>query len=300
MSLILSGTDGLSDVDGSAATPAIRGTDANTGIFFPAADTIAFAEGGAECARFDSSGNFGLGVTSIATSGSRRVLQVSNGTNDGMLMLSNDSAEGNNPRVFGSAATQYDLGLAAGGSTGYVSFYTNGTERMRVNAGAPILCLAGGSTTATGTGIAFPATQSASSDANTLDDYEEGTFTPTLVAGSLSYVFQVGKYVKVGRLVSYIISLNATRTSSSSPFQVGGLPFTSDGSGSLYVASCVFPVIGFNRSTATSYIGQLAPGTTTISMYGVITSSTANYLSMVMSDTGSSIEVEIAGTYLAA
>ena len=63
MSLILSGTDGLSDVDGSAATPAIRGTDANTGIFFPAADTIAFAEGGAEVARFNSSGNFGLGVT---------------------------------------------------------------------------------------------------------------------------------------------------------------------------------------------------------------------------------------------
>jgi hypothetical protein len=47
MTLILSGTDGLSDVDGSAATPAIRGTDANTtGIFFPAADTIAFSEGG--------------------------------------------------------------------------------------------------------------------------------------------------------------------------------------------------------------------------------------------------------------
>jgi len=64
MSLILSGTDGLSDVDGSAATPAIRGTDANTGIFFPAADTIAFAEGGAEVARFDSSGNFGIGETS--------------------------------------------------------------------------------------------------------------------------------------------------------------------------------------------------------------------------------------------
>jgi len=63
MTLILSGTDGLSDVDGSAATPAIRGTDANTGIFFPAADTIAFAEGGAEVARFDSSGNFGIGVT---------------------------------------------------------------------------------------------------------------------------------------------------------------------------------------------------------------------------------------------
>ena len=58
MTLILSGTDGLSDVDGSAATPAIRGTDANTGIFFPAADTIAFSNGGVESMRINSSGNF--------------------------------------------------------------------------------------------------------------------------------------------------------------------------------------------------------------------------------------------------
>jgi len=64
MTLILSGTDGLSDVDGSAATPAIRGTDANTGIFFPAADTIAFSEGGVEAMRIDSSGNVGIGTAS--------------------------------------------------------------------------------------------------------------------------------------------------------------------------------------------------------------------------------------------
>jgi hypothetical protein len=53
MTLILSGTNGLSDVDGDASTPAVRGTDANTGIFFPAADTIAFSEGGAEAMRID-------------------------------------------------------------------------------------------------------------------------------------------------------------------------------------------------------------------------------------------------------
>jgi len=64
MSLILSGSDGISDIDGSAATPAIRGTDANTGIFFPAADTIAFAEGGTEVMRIDSSANVGIGTSS--------------------------------------------------------------------------------------------------------------------------------------------------------------------------------------------------------------------------------------------
>jgi len=70
MTLILSGTDGLSDVDGSAATPAIRGTDTNTGIFFPGADRIGFAEGGVQVGEFDASGNFlmnsGYGSTAIA------------------------------------------------------------------------------------------------------------------------------------------------------------------------------------------------------------------------------------------
>lgn len=82
MSLILSGTDGLSDVDGSAATPAIRGTDANTGIFFPAADTIAFSEGGTESMRLDSSGNlqFNSGYGSVATAYGCRAWVNFNGT----------------------------------------------------------------------------------------------------------------------------------------------------------------------------------------------------------------------------
>jgi hypothetical protein len=57
MSLILDGTDGLSDVDGTAATPAIRGTDTNTGIFF-GSDIIGFSEGGAEVARFNADAQF--------------------------------------------------------------------------------------------------------------------------------------------------------------------------------------------------------------------------------------------------
>jgi hypothetical protein len=64
----------------------------------------------------------------------------------------------------------------------------------------------GGATPATtGAGITFPATQSASSDANTLDDYEEGTWTPAITggstAGTTTHVAQNGKYTKIGNMV---------------------------------------------------------------------------------------------------
>jgi hypothetical protein len=63
MAITINGTTGIAGVDGSAGTPAIQGADTNTGIFFPAADTIAFAEGGVEAMRISSSGDVGIGGT---------------------------------------------------------------------------------------------------------------------------------------------------------------------------------------------------------------------------------------------
>lgn len=63
MPVIINGTTGITDVNGTAAAPALTGTDTDTGIFFPAANTLAFSTNGTEDARFDSAGNFGLGVT---------------------------------------------------------------------------------------------------------------------------------------------------------------------------------------------------------------------------------------------
>jgi hypothetical protein len=79
----------------------------------------------------------------------------------------------------------------------------------------------------TGTGITFPATQSASSNANTLDDYEEGTWTPAYVnIGTGTYTTQFGRYTKVGRLVTiecYLVL--ATLGTASGGVTISGLPF---------------------------------------------------------------------------
>jgi hypothetical protein len=99
MALILSGTDGLSDVDGSAATPAIRGTDTNTGMFFPAADTIAFSEGGVEVMRINSSGFVGIGTATptqpLTVGGNGNILTAGGGTfySSGLLYIRSGSGQ---------------------------------------------------------------------------------------------------------------------------------------------------------------------------------------------------------------
>ena len=82
MAVTINGTSGISGVDGSVGTPAVQGTDGNTGMFFPAADTIAFAEGGAEVMRIDSSSNlqFNSGYGSVATAYGCRAWVNFNGT----------------------------------------------------------------------------------------------------------------------------------------------------------------------------------------------------------------------------
>ena len=89
---------------------------------------------------------------------------------------------------------------------------------------------ASGLITATGGQIAFPATAVPSANANTLDDYEEGTWTPVVsggtVAGTGTYTAQAGKYTKIGNLCFLSFYVSWTAHTGTGELHIGGLPFT--------------------------------------------------------------------------
>ena len=109
----------------------------------------------------------------------------------------------------------------------------------------------GTGTPSSGIGITFPATQDPSSNANTLDDYEEGTWTPGVNFGGgttgITYQQQVGSYTKIGnRVMAQALVTLLTKGSSSGTFQLTGLPFTTSSNadyrtpGAIYFSQLTF------------------------------------------------------------
>ena len=339
-----SGTLGVTGVTtvqaGSAAAPAITTTgDTNTGIFFPAADTVAFSTGGTEDARFDSSGRLSIGGTTVTDThllniqGSTAshnigvVLNKTNATaqiwgitNTGPLSFYNytNSSEAarfdtsnnfgigtssptekltvNGNIKLGTSGTSWIYGPSTTGrsifsnsdSSAYVIAYgssygssldavvqfTAGTSSTSVLNANGSFSLAGATRTANGTGITFPATQSASSNANTLDDYEEGTWTPSL-GGTATYASQVGAYTKIGNIVTVVFNLYCNLIGTGSAFKISGLPFVTpsigyyneNGSAVAYFAglntsvTCLTAILDKNLTTL-HFDGLTAAGTT--------------------------------------
>jgi hypothetical protein len=82
MPITISGSTGIAGVDGSASTPAIQGTDTNTGIYSPGANRLGFATDGTQRGEFDANGNFQFnsGYGSVATAYGCRAWVNFNGT----------------------------------------------------------------------------------------------------------------------------------------------------------------------------------------------------------------------------
>ena len=171
MSLILDGTNGVSDIDGSAATPAIRGTDTNTGIFF-GSDIIGFSEGGAEVARFDSSGRLGIGTTSpsnqldVQATTAKVGVTSTTGTNTTFYSANNTGGS----FYFGldnSAGTEFGTAYAGAvyRSGAYpITFYTNAAERMRITSSGQLLI--GNTATSPATADAYGVTINSNTSGN--------------------------------------------------------------------------------------------------------------------------------------
>jgi len=122
--------------------------------------------------------------------------------------------------------------------------------------------------------VAFPATQVASADANTLDDYEEGTWTPSLLFGGgstgMAYTTQSGIYNKIGRIchIQVRITLSAKGSSTGSAY-VTGWPFSANsGAGEHPILVHCITAIDWPGSSHTSLLGNLSGTTCHLRAYG--------------------------------
>ena len=219
---------------GSAAAPglAIDG-DSNTGIYSPGADQVAVATNGAGRLFVNASGNVGIGTTSPGVN-----LQVQNDSSFSLIRVV--ASSGNVAGIdFGDAADTDTAGVRYDNVSDSMAFRVNASERGRFDASGRLLvgtssANANGGILQLSSGITFPATAVAASDVNTLDDYEEGTWTPNQ-GGGLTVVgtfVSSGTYTKIGRQLFIFGQMSAT----SIAVAAGGiistnLPFSTTGYG---------------------------------------------------------------------
>lgn len=265
------------------------------GLYLPAANTIGWSTNSTARMQIDSSGNLTVGTGGFATYGKFTTLSTGTPALAYASIASSNSSYGggyeaslyigaavsgivNNTQVCGwrfktSSPNQFGGSLVfqgaskASGSTAPPDVFTtlmtldaNGslalTKSIGLGAAAP---------STSGAGITFPATQSASTDANTLDDYEEGTWTPAVTAGSGTITTVgtvVGVYTKIGRLVTISFSVAITTNGTGASYiQITGLPFAPNATPGSFTGS------GFQNSTGKALSVASAVSTIYVRLY---------------------------------
>ena len=257
---------------------------------------------GTEYARFDSSGNMGIGAASPSTT-TKFYVEQSGGGN--VLGYFNSTAAAQNARLRinstdNASSVAYVWSYSHASLNKQVSAYLTGAGSLAIQAGQtagsePTTGTTsaifnqygiglGGTNPSSGTGIAFPATQSASSDANTLDDYEEGSWTPNQgsglsVVGSFS---SSGRYTKIGNMVflqGYVSGSTSVALGNGSAIS-SNMPFTSTSTGSVVGFGAMCNVSGTVGGTT-----DCGPNSTQFSGTPAITATGTIYFSLIYQTT---------------
>jgi hypothetical protein len=291
------------------AAPAVAGSTtltlpATSGTLLQSGTAVTVAQGGTGLTAGTSGGvPYFSGTTTVASSAALTANGVVYGGGAGAAPVA--TAAGTTGQFLGAntgaAPTwQTPAGGSPGGSTTQVQYNNAGafggisgftTDGTRVTASTTIGV--GGATPSTsGSGITFPATQSASTDVNTLDDYEEGTWTPSL-GGTTTYASRTGDYVKIGRLVFVSMNIQVTAIGTGSTTVITGLPFTPSGSGQTMGLSVgIYQALASNVVSVQPYI---ASGTSSITMYSALAAGAANAQNNVFQN---SARIDITGYYI--
>lgn len=194
--------------------------------------------------------------------------------NDSALQVSTAGIKSTGTLTVAGTTTLTGAVTAPAGVTGPVTGATTGAHNGTVgattpNTGAFTTITASGAATFNGAanvnaGVQFPAVQVLSADANNLDDYEEGTWTPTL-GGSATYTTQTGRYTKIGRIVNVSGRLAVNSIGTGSTGTISGLPFTA-GSDS---AAAIGYFQNLNTTGYVSVYAYVVSGSSTIQTCGM-------------------------------
>jgi len=153
---------------------------------------------------------------------SSQITSVANTQITGTISVANTAITGNiiSSQITSVANTQITGNIASSQITSNPTLYGNVSVTGVIGVG-------GATPSTSGSGITFPASQSASSNANTLDDYEEGTWTPVATAASGSATFaNTGAYTKIGNVVILYASITITSAGSGGGLiNFTGVPF---------------------------------------------------------------------------
>jgi hypothetical protein len=298
------GADGASFIGSALIRAKAVGTIASTRVggqleFYTATDaapsvsTVALTINNAQKAYFAnnviaaSAGSAGIGFEATAgIGGDHRFSLTRYDTNSaGSVLLS----------AFGGIDFMYNATTTLTSGTIGARLDTSGNFKFSGNIG-----IGGTAPTTSGTGITFPATQSASSNANTLDDYEEGTWTPTFQGSTtnptVTYAVQTGWYTKIGRQVTVVFELGTSaNTGGVGTLIIGGLPFTQNNTVRSYSAIATYNI----DNALTNPLQIFAEGVTNNTvLYLLSTSDNSNWTGITWTNaTSSAVYAQASFTY---